>query len=40
MPSVHNLQLGRPMRYPYEAAHPARQFAFVFNINRCIACQS
>jgi nitrate reductase beta subunit len=40
MPSVPNWQLGRPMRYPYEAAFPERQFAFVFNINRCIACQS
>ena len=25
---------------PYDAAFPHRQFAFVFNINRCIACQS
>jgi nitrate reductase beta subunit len=28
------------MEYPYEGAYPKRQFAFVFNINRCIACQS
>jgi nitrate reductase beta subunit len=40
MPTVHNWQLGREMEYPYEAAFPQRQFAFVFNINRCIACQS
>jgi nitrate reductase beta subunit len=40
MAKVHNWQLGRPMEYPYEAAFPERQFAFVFNINRCIACQS
>ncbi len=40
MPRVHNWQLGREMTYPYEAAYPGRQFAFVFNINRCIACQS
>jgi nitrate reductase beta subunit len=40
MPKVHNWQLGREMAYPYEAAYPERQFAFVFNINRCIACQS
>jgi nitrate reductase beta subunit len=40
MPSVHNWHLGREMAYPYEAAYPERQFAFVFNINRCIACQS
>ncbi len=40
MPSVKNWQLGREMAYPYEARYPDRQFAFVFNINRCIACQS
>jgi nitrate reductase beta subunit len=28
------------MEYPYEAAFPEWQFAFVFNINRCIACQT
>jgi nitrate reductase beta subunit len=40
MPTVKNWQLGREMSYPYEDAHPTRQFAFVFNINRCIACQT
>jgi nitrate reductase / nitrite oxidoreductase, beta subunit len=40
MSSVHNWQLGRQMEFPYEAAHPDRQFAFVFNLNRCIGCQS
>jgi nitrate reductase beta subunit len=40
MAHVHNWQLGRDMEYPYAAAFPERQFAFVFNINRCIACQS
>ncbi len=40
MSDVYNWQLGRPMSYPYEAAYPRQQFAFVFNINRCIACQS
>jgi nitrate reductase beta subunit len=40
MPRVFNWQLGREMAYTYEAAFPERQFAFVFNINRCIACQS
>ena len=40
MPAVKNWQLGREMGYPYEARFPERQFAFVFNINRCIACQS
>ena len=40
MPTVHNWQLGRSMRYPYEAASPKEQFAFVININRCIGCQT
>ncbi len=40
MPDVRNWQLGRSMSYPYAEHHPDRQFAFVFNINRCIACQT
>ena len=40
MSSVYNWQLGRDMAYTYDAAYPKEQFAFVFNINRCIACQS
>jgi nitrate reductase beta subunit len=40
MSKVFNWQLGREMDYPYDGAYPQRQFAFVFNINRCIACQS
>ena len=40
MSKVHNWNLGREMEYPYRPAYPERQFAFVFNINRCIACQS
>jgi nitrate reductase beta subunit len=40
MPKVLNWHLGREMSYPYEGRYPERQFAFVFNINRCIACQS
>ncbi|MBM3941584.1 MAG: 4Fe-4S dicluster domain-containing protein [SAR202 cluster bacterium] len=40
MPNVYNWQLGREMSYPYEAAFPDWQWAFVFNINRCIACQT
>jgi nitrate reductase / nitrite oxidoreductase, beta subunit len=40
MSNVFNWQLGREMEYPYEAAFPDRQFAFVFNLNRCIGCQS
>ena len=40
MPKVYNWQLGREMSYPYEEQHPQWQFAFVFNTNRCIACQT
>jgi len=40
MPEVYNWQLGRNMSYPYQAASPELQWAFVFNINRCIACQT
>ena len=40
MPEVFNWQLGRKMDYPYAERHPHSQFAFVFNINRCIACQT
>ncbi len=40
MSNVFNWQLGREMDFPYEAAYPDQQFAFVFNLNRCIGCQS
>jgi nitrate reductase beta subunit len=40
MQKVYNWQLGREMEYPYDAAYPKEQFAFVFNINRCIGCQT
>ncbi|MEZ5445939.1 MAG: 4Fe-4S dicluster domain-containing protein [Gammaproteobacteria bacterium] len=40
MSEVYNWQLGRPMSYPHPQAAPRWQFAFVFNTNRCIACQT
>ncbi|MBI4230168.1 MAG: nitrate oxidoreductase subunit beta [Planctomycetes bacterium] len=40
MPRVRNWQIGRDMSYPYAEKHPRRQFAFVFNTNRCIGCQT
>ena len=40
MPEVYNWQLGREMSYPYQAASSDLQWAFVFNTNRCIACQT
>ena len=40
MPKVFNWQLNREMEYPYPSALPARQFAAVFDLNKCIACQT
>ena len=40
MTKVFNWQIGREMEYPYEAKFPEWQFAFVFNTNRCIGCQT
>ena len=40
MATVPNWQLGRDMEYPYEESRPDKQFAIVFNINRCIGCQT
>lgn len=40
MSQVYNWQLGRKMSYPYYEARPKLQFAAVFNLNRCIACQT
>lgn len=40
MPVVYNWQLGRDMQYRFDAGETDRQFAAVFNINRCIGCQT
>lgn len=40
MPDVYNWHIGRNMKFAFEEAHPQRQFAAVFNINRCIGCQT
>ncbi len=40
MPRVYNWQIGREMTYRFEPGTQRRQFAAVFNINRCIACQT
>jgi nitrate reductase beta subunit len=40
MPSVFNWQINRSMEYPYEESRPKRQFAAVFDTNKCIACQT
>ena len=40
MADVYNWQLGRPMQYRFANGPAKRQFAAVFNTNRCIACQT
>ena len=35
-----NWQLEREMKYPYEAPPPDKQVAYVFDTNKCIACQT
>jgi len=40
MPKVYNWHIGREMDYRYEEAHPQRQLVAVFNINRCLGCQT
>ncbi len=40
MSKVKNWQLGREMDYPYEDSRPNRQIAYVFDTNKCIACQT
>lgn len=40
MANVKNWQLGREMAYPYDEVRPERQIAYVFDTNKCIACQT
>jgi nitrate reductase / nitrite oxidoreductase, beta subunit len=40
MPRVHNWQIGRTMSYWYSENRPKRQFGAIFDINKCIACQT
>jgi nitrate reductase beta subunit len=40
MARVFNWQIGRQMSYWYPESRPQRQFAAVFDINKCIACQT
>jgi len=40
MPKVYNWQIGRDMEYPYEGVRPKRQAAAVFDLNKCIGCQT
>jgi len=40
MARVRNWQIGREMSYWYPESRPAKQFAAVFDVNKCIACQT
>ena len=40
MAKVYNWHLKRKVEYPYEEARPKRQVAWVFDINKCIECQT
>jgi nitrate reductase beta subunit len=40
MAKVRNWQIGREMEYPLPEAQPERQVAMVFDVNKCIACQT
>ncbi|OGV70600.1 MAG: dehydrogenase [Lentisphaerae bacterium RIFOXYB12_FULL_65_16] len=40
MARVFNWQIGREMSYWYPEKRPQKQFAAVFDINKCIACQT
>ena len=37
---VYNWHLGRQMEYVFPEVHPKKQFVAIFNINRCIGCQT
>jgi len=40
MPTVWNWQLNRTMTYEYAESRPTRQVSAVFDINKCIGCQT
>ncbi|MEW6749694.1 MAG: 4Fe-4S dicluster domain-containing protein [Candidatus Latescibacterota bacterium] len=40
MARVRNWQIGREMSYWYPESRPQRQYASVFDVNKCIACQT
>jgi len=37
---VYNWQIGRDMEYKYPAARPEKQATWIFDTNKCIACQT
>jgi nitrate reductase / nitrite oxidoreductase, beta subunit len=40
VPTVKNWQLKRDVEYPYAESRPNKQWAIVFDLNKCIACQT
>ncbi|MBI1948972.1 MAG: 4Fe-4S dicluster domain-containing protein [Deltaproteobacteria bacterium] len=40
MANVKNWQLGRDVAYQYPESRPKKQWAIVFDLNKCIACQT
>ena len=40
MPHVQNWQLNREVAFPYEEGRPERQWAGMFDLNKCIECQT
>jgi len=40
MAKVKNWQLKREMQYPYDEVKPKKQITYVFDTNKCIACQT
>lgn len=40
MATVNNWHLNRDMEYPYDEAKPKKQITYVFDTNKCIACQT
>jgi nitrate reductase beta subunit len=40
MSRVYNWQIGREMSYWYPESRPKKQFAGIFDVNKCIACQT
>lgn len=40
MAKVKNWQINREMEYPYEENRPNKQVAYIFDTNKCIACQT
>lgn len=40
MTKVKNWQINREMEYPYEGHRPKKQWSIIFDLNKCIACQT